>query len=76
MIYKYLYLKAYKNIIYILASLPAILSFDGEACCKLSRVLFAHWIPTGQEHLNKWGINLGSQTHKTIFNTVLIELVC
>jgi len=55
MIYKYLYLKAYKNIIYILASLPAILSFDGEACCELSRVLFAHWITTGQEHFERMG---------------------
>jgi len=49
MIYKYLYFKAYKNIIYILASLLAILLFDGEACCELSQVLCAHWIPTGQE---------------------------
>jgi len=44
-------LKAYKNIIYESSkSLPAILSFGGEARCELSQVLFADWMATGPEH--------------------------
>jgi len=60
-------LKAYKNIIYELSkSLPAILSFGGEAHCKISQVLYLliGW-QQGQNTLSEWSTNLCSHMTST-----------